>query len=132
MESRARNSCWQRLLVARCGYTGSRPARTAGRNSSSLARRQGHNHGRAIGHALYCREFRERKCEGGVKIYWLGVCALLSLNAVENPTPNATARGEQLARVYCGTCHLFPEPALLDQQTWVNGALRRMVPLPGV
>jgi hypothetical protein len=65
-----------------------------------------------------------------VKIYLLAVCALLSLNAAENAS-NAIDRGEQLARAACGTCHLFPEPSLLDQQTWVNGALRRMAPLLG-
>lgn len=48
-------------------------------------------------------------------------------NSAESPA----RRGEALAHVYCQTCHLFPEPALLDKQTWVNGALRRMAPLLG-
>src|SRR5712664_4099157 len=32
-------------------------------------------------------------------------------------------RGEQLARQYCQSCHLFPEPDLLDKATWEKGAL---------
>lgn len=32
-------------------------------------------------------------------------------------------RGEQLAKLVCAACHLFPEPALLDQATWKNGTL---------
>lgn len=32
----------------------------------------------------------------------------------------------QLAKVYCGMCHLFPEPSLLDKKTWLNGVLPNM------
>src|SRR6266576_3848075 len=32
-------------------------------------------------------------------------------------------RGEQLARQYCQSCHLFPEADLLDKATWGKGAL---------
>jgi hypothetical protein len=34
--------------------------------------------------------------------------------------------GEDLARLHCGSCHLFPEPALLDKSTWVMGVLPQM------
>ena len=34
--------------------------------------------------------------------------------------------GRQLAKVYCGMCHLFPEPSLLDKKTWVSGVLPNM------
>lgn len=34
--------------------------------------------------------------------------------------------GEALARKYCQTCHLFPEPALLDRKTWVENVLPNM------
>ncbi|SOD97567.1 FG-GAP repeat domain-containing protein [Spirosoma fluviale] len=37
-----------------------------------------------------------------------------------NPT------GKQLAQRYCGSCHLFPEPELLDKKTWVTGVLPTM------
>jgi hypothetical protein len=68
-----------------------------------------------------------------VKTFLLFLCALISLSAAEiSPTAATASRGEQLARAYCQTCHLFPEPSLLDRQTWLNGALRRMAPLLGV
>ncbi len=31
-----------------------------------------------------------------------------------------------LARAYCSTCHIFPEPDLLDKKTWREQTLRRM------
>src|SRR3954462_3588527 len=34
--------------------------------------------------------------------------------------------GETLARIYCASCHLFPEPDLLDKKTWNEQALPRM------
>ena len=30
------------------------------------------------------------------------------------------------ARFYCQTCHLFPEPDLLDKKTWIEQTLPRM------
>jgi hypothetical protein len=40
--------------------------------------------------------------------------------------PTASANGRELARKYCASCHLFPEPELLDKATWKNGALPLM------
>ncbi|MEW6302322.1 MAG: VCBS repeat-containing protein [Verrucomicrobiota bacterium] len=40
--------------------------------------------------------------------------------------PEVIKRGEQLARGVCATCHLFPEPHLLDRFTWAMEALPRM------
>ncbi|PPL03799.1 FG-GAP repeat domain-containing protein [Parapedobacter indicus] len=34
--------------------------------------------------------------------------------------------GEGLARQYCGMCHRYPAPALLDKKTWVNNVLPNM------
>src|SRR2546425_3702884 len=41
-------------------------------------------------------------------------------------------RGHRLAQVYCQSCHLFPEPALLDKATWEQGALPEMAPWLGL
>src|SRR5713101_2085527 len=41
-------------------------------------------------------------------------------------------RGHRLAQTYCQSCHLFPEPALLDKATWENGALPDMAPWLGL
>ncbi|MBX3731581.1 MAG: VCBS repeat-containing protein [Verrucomicrobiae bacterium] len=40
--------------------------------------------------------------------------------------PAAVRRGGQLARTYCVTCHLFPEPQALDRATWHDQVLPRM------
>jgi len=34
--------------------------------------------------------------------------------------------GKQLAQKYCQICHLFPEPSMLDKQTWTNSVLPNM------
>lgn len=34
--------------------------------------------------------------------------------------------GEQLAQQYCGSCHLFTEPSLLDKTTWKKSVLPEM------
>ncbi|MEO8416609.1 MAG: VCBS repeat-containing protein [Ginsengibacter sp.] len=34
--------------------------------------------------------------------------------------------GEELARIYCATCHVFPEPSLLDKSTWKEHVLPNM------
>jgi hypothetical protein len=40
--------------------------------------------------------------------------------------------GRNVALLYCQTCHLFPEPGLLDRETWLKGALPHMAPYLGV
>ncbi len=40
--------------------------------------------------------------------------------------------GERLAHTYCAACHMFPEPALLDKQTWRTGVLPQMALRLGV
>jgi hypothetical protein len=40
--------------------------------------------------------------------------------------------GERLAHTYCGACHAFPDPALLDKKTWQTGVLPQMAPRLGI
>lgn len=40
--------------------------------------------------------------------------------------------GKLLAGKYCSSCHLFPEPALLDKNTWINGVLPAMAGQLGI
>ncbi len=35
-------------------------------------------------------------------------------------------KGQDLAKAYCGACHLQPDPKLLDKNTWKNGVLPEM------
>lgn len=48
-----------------------------------------------------------------------------STPAVARPVPTQLT-GRQLARTYCGSCHLAPDPSLLDTATWRNGVLPQM------
>ena len=50
----------------------------------------------------------------------LGVILLMNFNCSSPPAE------EQLAKTYCGSCHLFPEPALLDKATWQDRVLPNM------
>ena len=34
--------------------------------------------------------------------------------------------GEELAKIYCATCHIFPSPSLLDKSTWQKSVLQNM------
>jgi hypothetical protein len=36
---------------------------------------------------------------------------------------NKQSEGEKLAQTYCASCHLFPEPSLLDKATWENNIM---------
>ncbi|MFN3488222.1 MAG: FG-GAP repeat domain-containing protein [Emticicia sp.] len=36
---------------------------------------------------------------------------------------NKQSEGEKLAQTYCASCHLFPEPSLLDKTTWKNNIM---------
>ena len=41
-------------------------------------------------------------------------------------------KGEVLALKYCQSCHLFPDPSLLDTKSWENGVLPNMGPRLGI
>jgi hypothetical protein len=49
----------------------------------------------------------------------------------QKPTA-ANIDGENLARQVCTSCHLFPEPQVLDKQTWQEQVLPRMEAMLGV
>jgi hypothetical protein len=40
--------------------------------------------------------------------------------------------GEALAKVYCQSCHMLPDPALLDAKSWEKGVLPGMGPRLGI
>ena len=67
--------------------------------------------------------------------FWIWVIAACGLYGGLRPSaeagPHGTAdlkpsTGEALARVYCGSCHTFPAPDLLDKKTWREQTLPRM------
>src|SRR5690348_9352885 len=56
---------------------------------------------------------------------------LLACGLVASCAPRQS-EGERLARTYCAACHVFPEPSLLDKQSWLSGVLPQMAPRLGV
>jgi VCBS repeat protein len=60
----------------------------------------------------------------------LGVLALACFSLTDCSRPYRS-EGERLAHVYCAACHAFPEPQLLDKQTWQAGVLPQMAPRLG-
>jgi hypothetical protein len=45
---------------------------------------------------------------------------------------NKQLEGEKLAQTYCASCHLFPEPSLLDKTTWKKNILPIMAQQMGL
>ncbi len=62
----------------------------------------------------------------GKPVHLLTYCLFAGLSwllAVPGCTRSDTGAGHVLARQHCAGCHQFPEPALLDKQTWKRGVL---------
>jgi hypothetical protein len=56
--------------------------------------------------------------------------ALLALHCLA-ACQSKPADGEKLARQYCASCHLFPEPELLPRSQWANHVLPQMARFMG-
>jgi len=53
-------------------------------------------------------------------------------SAPTTPTPTNLSSGEELAKAFCTSCHLYPAPDLLDKKTWANAVLIRMGAFLGI
>jgi len=68
---------------------------------------------------------------------WLTVLTLMfsacgGNTGTKSAEADSLAADAQFARQQCGSCHLFPEPELLDKYTWKNGVLPVMGPKMGI
>ncbi len=45
---------------------------------------------------------------------------------------NSIATGEKLAKQYCGSCHIQPDPSMLNAKSWQDGVLPEMGPRLGI
>src|SRR5882762_10340598 len=63
---------------------------------------------------------------------WSRVVVTLACAALSSCGRVSQSNGEQLARVDCAACHMFPNPDLLDKKTWVSGVLPQMAPRLGL
>ncbi|MEL6944915.1 MAG: VCBS repeat-containing protein, partial [Bacteroidota bacterium] len=60
--------------------------------------------------------------------FWINLYFLLLFCSCQD----VVLSGEQLAKSHCITCHQFPDPDLLDKQTWQKYILPRMGSMMGV
>jgi len=66
-------------------------------------------------------------------LLFLPACKEYRRNRSHADMPLASIReGEALAKVYCQSCHLLPDPALLDSRSWEKGVLPNMGPRLGI
>ena len=64
-------------------------------------------------------------------------CCIGCKNVTRNSShPNISnsdiKKGESLAKNYCQSCHVLPDPSQLDSKTWENGVLPAMGPRLGI
>lgn len=59
-------------------------------------------------------------------ISFFAFLSLLFIISCQHTQDASQQSGEQLAKVHCASCHLFPEPALLDKSTWEKSVLPEM------
>ena len=60
-------------------------------------------------------------------------CTHFEKNSTHQKTPDANiAKGKKLAAQYCQSCHILPDPSLLDSKTWEAGVLPGMGPRLGI
>ncbi|MEP7317110.1 MAG: VCBS repeat-containing protein [Panacibacter sp.] len=50
----------------------------------------------------------------------------------QNVTNESIDKGKELAAVYCGSCHLLPDPSMLNAKSWEKGVLPMMGPRLGI
>jgi hypothetical protein len=60
-------------------------------------------------------------------------CKSYKKNTSHKDIPDSNiAKGKKLAVAYCQSCHLLPDPSLLDAKNWENGVLPAMGPRLGI
>ena len=73
--------------------------------------------------------------------FFFACCIILLFSCRENFKRNSThsetsllsiQNGKALAAKYCQSCHLLPDPSLLDSKTWEKGVLPNMGPRLGI
>lgn len=69
----------------------------------------------------------------GTLVFLLTACKNYHRNKAHADIPASSIRkGEALAAVYCQSCHLLPDPSLLDMRSWEKGVLPDMGPRLGI
>jgi len=50
----------------------------------------------------------------------------------ETKPPTPLEEGQALSKIYCGSCHKYPQPALIDSTSWAGHVLPAMAPRLGI
>jgi hypothetical protein len=68
----------------------------------------------------------------------LAACVLISCKGYKKNSTHqevsdeSIKAGKELAAMYCQSCHLLPDPSLLDARSWEKGVLPYMGPMQGI
>jgi hypothetical protein len=68
-----------------------------------------------------------------IVLIFLYACGQYPRNRSHAGVPESSIRqGAVLAKTWCGSCHLLPDPSLLDSRSWEKGVLPAMGPRLGI
>ena len=66
-------------------------------------------------------------------ILFIYSCKNYHRNTTHQNIPNSSIKkGEALAKIYCQSCHMLPDPSLVDSKSWEKGVLPQMGPRLGI
>jgi hypothetical protein len=68
-------------------------------------------------------------------LFFIGLSTSCNNNQPENADAShdsSVLKGKVLAAKYCQTCHMLPDPSLLDKKSWADGVLPAMGPHLGI
>jgi hypothetical protein len=69
---------------------------------------------------------------------FIAIISIFSCNGIkknrshQNVSDSSIAKGKVLAAKFCQSCHMLPDPAMLDAKNWENGVLPEMGPRLGI
>lgn len=67
-----------------------------------------------------------------VFLYAITVLLIIGCSEVNSSGNNRERNGEELSKIYCGSCHSYPSPELLDKESWNQYILPRMGNMLGI
>ena len=82
--------------------------------------------------------FKGEKLIGKVGVAIVLISVFISCKSYQRNTSHAEVtnsaikKGDKLAQQYCQSCHLLPDPSMLDAKTWEDGVLPAMGPMLGI
>jgi hypothetical protein len=68
-------------------------------------------------------------------VFFLIFCSCKNVhrnNSHKNVSEESIKKGEQLSKMFCQSCHMLPDPSLLDSKSWEKGVLPEMGPRLGI